>query len=59
MVESESMFYFREEEVSKTTCEAKCEDMIIYLLELGFDLCIYVLDNVSEDPGYERCHGTC
>ena len=53
------MFYFSKEETSKTCSlnkrghtawEGKCKDMIAYLIELGFDLCISVLDNVSENP---------
>ena len=55
------MFYFSKEEVSKinqlnkrgqNTWEEKCEDMISYLIELGFDLAISVLDNFSENPGF-------
>ena len=66
-VEGESMFYFSEDEISKinqlnkrgqNTWEAKCEDMIAYLIELAFDLAISVLDNVSENPGFESCHGS-
>ena len=61
------MFYFSEDEISKinqlnkrgqNTWEAKCEDMIAYLIELAFDLAISVLDNVSENPGFESCHGS-
>ena len=66
-VEGDGTFFFDQEEISEidgmnkrgqNTWEAKCEDMVSYLIELGFDLSISVLDNVSENPGFESCHGT-
>ena len=66
-VEGESMFFFNQEEISKiddmnkrgqNTWEAKCKHMITHLMELGFDVCISVLDNVSENQDFESCHGT-
>ena len=62
----ESMFLFSKEEVEKinnmkkrgaNTWELKCIDMIAYLIELVFDVAILPLDNVSENPGFESCHG--
>ena len=31
--------------------------MVVFLLELGYDLMISVQDNVSESPGFEPCLG--
>ena len=39
------------------TWEGKCNDMVSYLAELAFDLFISVNDNVSDNPGFESCHG--
>ena len=39
------------------TWQAKCNDMVSYLAELAFDLFISVNDNVSDNPGFESCHG--
>ena len=41
----------------RLTWEAKAIDMIAYLIELAFDVGISVIDNVSENPGFEGCHG--
>ena len=39
------------------TWELKCIDMIAYLIQIVFDIAISPLDNVSENPGFESCHG--
>ena len=31
--------------------------MVVFLLELGYDLMIIIQDNVSESPGFEPCLG--
>ena len=66
ITQGESMFLFSKEEIQSitkmkkrgvNTWESKCVDVIAYLIELAFDIAISPLDNVSDNPGFESCHG--
>ena len=41
----------------RATSALKTNDMVAYLIELGYDLALSSTDNVSENPGFESCLG--
>ena len=64
--EGETLFIFDENDIAcikklntggRFTWQSKAREVVSYLIELAFDLCIAVVDNVSENPGFEGCHG--
>ena len=66
MLEDNKMCLFNEFENEKIdtmnmrgrrTRDLKKMDLIAYLFEIAYDICISPIDNMSQNPGFEACLG--